>query len=374
MPRLSRISRYIVAEVVLYTVLAGLAATPVVLIPNVLEQIDGFAVVGVTALDLASAFGWVLLLVASYILPIAFVFGLLLAMGRLRGDGEILALRASGMSVFALVRPVIAVGVLFTVLSAVVSIGFEHRAWKQLEAIRRHVLSRGAVIEPGRFQRFRGRTILAQARLENSQLAGVMISDYTNPSNSLLIFAESAEYSFDSESGTIRLVLVDGDLRMDAYPNDEIEEHRISFEKFEYAFPAPGLIGGQWRFRPNQLSVSELMTVVGAKNRSEVQLPLKYRKSRHYAAHLERLFAVPLTPFLFSIIGVPLAAFGFVGSRAKGVLAALVLLGAYYALFIFCYDGARSGHFPPAPAVWFSNLMVFLVGLALLLASARSHR
>jgi hypothetical protein len=77
---------------------------------------------------------------------------------------------------------------------------------------------------------------------------------------------------------------------------------------------------------------------------------------------------------LFSIIGVPLAAFGFVGSRAKGVLAALVLLGAYYALFIFCYDGARSGHFPPAPAVWFSNLMVFLVGLALLLASARSHR
>ena len=128
MLRLSRVSRYVATEVVLYTVLAALAATPVMLIPNVLELVDGFAVVGVTATDLASVFGWVLLLVVSYALPIAFVFGLLLAMGRLHGDGEILALRACGMSVFALVRPVIAVGALFSLLSAVVAIGFEHTA------------------------------------------------------------------------------------------------------------------------------------------------------------------------------------------------------------------------------------------------------
>jgi len=374
MVRLSRLSRYVVAEVILYTVLAGCLAAPVVLIPNVLEQVDRFAVVGMTVADLASAFGWVLLLVASYVLPIAFVFGLLLAMGRLHADGEILAMRACGLSVFALVRPAIAVGLLFSLLSAVVSIGFEHRAWKQLEAIRRQVLSRGAVIEPGRFQRFGARTVLAQDRLEGGEFVGVMISDYTSASNSLLIFAESAQYSFDAESGMIRLLLVDGDLRMEAYPNDEIKEHRISFEEFEYAFPAPGLVGGRWRFRPNQLSVTDLISVANAKNRSEVEFPLKYRRLRHYSSHLQRLFAVPVTPFLFSIIGVPLAIFGFVGSRAKGVLAALVLLGGYYALFIFCYDGARSGYFPPAPAIWFPNALVLVAGTALLFLAARSHR
>jgi len=374
MLRMSRLSRYVVVEVLLYTVLAGCLVAPVVLIPNLLEQVDGFAVVGVTATDLTSAFGWVLLLVTSYTLPIAFVFGLLLAMGRLHGDGEILAMRASGLSVFALVRPALAVGLLFSLLSAVVSIGFEHRAWKQLEAIRRQVLSRGAVIEPGRFQRFGARTVLAQDRLEGGEFAGVMISDYTSASNSLLIFAESAQYSFDAESGMIRLLLVDGDLRMEAFPNDEIKEHRISFEEFEYAFPAPGLVGGRWRFRPNQLSVADLYSVANARDRSEVQLPLKYRRLRHYSSHLQRLFAVPVTPFLFSIIGVPLALFGFVGSRAKGVLAALLMLGGYYTLFIFCYDGARSGYFPPAPAIWFPNAVVLVVGTALLFRAARSHR
>jgi lipopolysaccharide export LptBFGC system permease protein LptF len=292
-------------------------------------------------------------------------------MGRLHGDGEILALRACGMSVFALVRPVIAVGVLFSLLSGVVSIGFEHRAWKQIEAIRRQVLSRGAVIEPGRLQRFGDRTVLVRTRLEDGLLAGIMI---TNESNSLLIFAESAEYSFDPESGMLRLLLVDGDLRMDEYPNDEIKEHRISFDAFEYAFPAPRLVGEQWKFRPNELSVAELLSVVEAKSPRDLQLPLKYRRPRHYESHFQRLFAVPLTPFLFSIVGVPLAVFGFVGSRAKGLLAALVLLGVYYALFIFCYDAARSGYFPPAPAVWFPNAVVFVTGTALLMVSARSHR
>ena len=374
MLRLSRISRYLATEVVLYTVLAALAATPVMLIPNLLQLIDAFALVGVTAYDLAAVFGWMSLLVVSYALPIAFVFGLLLAIGRLHGDGEILALRSCGMSVFALVRPVIAVGVLFSLLSGVVSIGFEHRAWKQIEAIRRQVLSRGAVIEPGRFRRFGERTILAQTRRDDGVFGGIMISDYSSGANPLLIFAESAEYSFDPESGTLRLSLVDGDLRMHAYPNEAIEEHRISFNAFEYAFPAPRLVGDQWRFRPNELSIAELRAVAEARAPRDLRLRLKYRKTRHYESHLQRLLAVPLTPFLFSIVGVPLAIFGFVGSRAKGLLAALVLLGSYYALFIFCYDAARSGHVPPAPAVWFPNAVVFVAATALLLVSARSHR
>jgi len=95
---------------------------------------------------------------------------------------------------------------------------------------------------------------------------------------------------------------------------------------------------------------------------------------RHYESHFQRLLAVPITPLLFSIIGVPLAVFGFVGSRAKGLLAALVLLGVYYALFIFCYDAARSGYLPPAPAIWFPNAAVLVAGVSLLLVSARSRR
>jgi lipopolysaccharide export LptBFGC system permease protein LptF len=374
MPRPSRISRYLATEVVLYTTLAALAATPVMLVPNLLEQIEGFAVMGVTAADLISVFGWELLLVVSYALPISFVFGLLLAIGRLHGDGEMLALRACGLSVYALVRPVIAVGVVFSLLSAVISIGFEHRAWKRIEAIRRQVLSRGAVIEPGRFHRFGERTILAQTRREDGVFGEILISDFSNESNPLLIFAEEATYSFDQQSGMLRLALADGDLRMGRYPNDGIEEHRISFEHFVYAFSAQRLLGDQWRFRPNQLSIAELRAASDPDIPRSQSPPLRYRKARHYASHLQRLLAVPATPFLFSIIGVPLAVFGVVGSRAKGLLAALALLGAYYALFIFCYDAARSGRFPPAPAVWFPNAVLFVCALASLLVSARSQR
>ena len=124
------------------------------IINNVFDQLGDFLVVGVTGEDIGVVLGWVLVLVAGYSLPIAFVFGLLLALGRFDGDGEIAAMRASGLNVFALVRPVLAVGVLLSLASGTVSIGLEHMAWKEIEATKRRLLSRGAAIEPGRFQRF----------------------------------------------------------------------------------------------------------------------------------------------------------------------------------------------------------------------------
>lgn len=374
MKTVGTISRYLALEVALYTVLAALAATPVLLIPNVLDQVEGFSLDGVTPSDLATVLAWVLLLVASYLLPIAFVFGLLLAIGRLHGDGEILAMRACGMSVYAIARPVIAVGMVFSVLAGVISIGYEHRAWKEIEAVRRDVLARGAVLEPGRFQRFGDRTILAQSRQGDHLFGSVMISDLTVETNPLLIFAESAEYSFDPSTGRIRLALVDGDLRMTPYPSEDFDEHRISFERFEYEFAAPRLVGEHWRFRPNELSVGELRAVVARETPENGRIRLKYKHRRHYESHLHRLFAVPLTPLLFSIIGVPLALFGFVGSRAKGMLAALLVLGVYYALFIFFYDSARSGWISPAPAVWLPNAILGVSALSLLVLAGRSHR
>jgi lipopolysaccharide export LptBFGC system permease protein LptF len=161
---------------------------------------------------------------------------------------------------------------------------------------------------------------------------------------------------------------------MEQYPTNEIEEYRISFDSFEYAFSASRLVGDAWRFRPNELSVSELRAVANSSGPRDHRLPLKYKRRRHYESHLQRLLAVPFTPLLFAIAGVPLAIFGFVGSRAKGLLAALALLGVYYALFIFCYEAARSGRFPPAPAVWFPNALLFVGATVLLLVSARTQR
>jgi len=365
-----RIARYLALEVLQYTVLAFLAASPVILIPNVFDQLGDFLVIGVTGGDIRVVLSWVLVLVAGYSLPIAFVFGLLLALGRLHGDHEIAAMRACGLSVFALVTPVVAVGALLSLFTGVVLIGFEHMAWKQIESTKRQILSRGAVIEPGRFQRFGKRMILAQDRRDKNHLEGIMISDYTAEKKPLLIFAESADYSFEPETGMLRLLLVNGDIRLDPYPSEEFQEHRISFAKLDYSFRAPWLVGDRWRFRPTQLSLGELRAAIALKRGGEKIPSLKW-KLQYYESMMHRLFAIPAAPFLFSLIGVPLAILGFVRSRPRGMLLALLLLVAYYASFVFAYDAGRSGLLPPLPVVWAPNTLLFAISVILLFYTVR---
>ena len=365
------IAFYLALEVLQYTALAFLAASPVILIPNVFDQLGDFLVIGVTGNDIWVVLGWVLVLVAGYSLPIAFVFGLLLALGRLQGDHEIAAMRACGLGVFALVTPVVAVGALLSLFTGTVLIGLEHRAWKEIESTKRQILSRGAVIEPGRFHRFGKRMIFAQDRREEDRLEGIMISDHTAEEQPLLIFAEWALYSFESETGMLRLLLANGDIRMDRYPSDEFEERRISFRRFNYSFRAPWLVGDRWRFRPTQLSLGELRSTIARSHRGEKIPGLKYRETRYYEAMLHRLFAIPAAPLVFSLIGLPLAILGFVRSRPRGMLLALLLLGAYYAFFVFAYESARSGLFPPLPAVWAPNALVFAIGAILLFYTVR---
>jgi len=366
-----RIFRYLALEVLQYTVLAFLAASPVLLIPNVFDQLGDFLVVGVTGDDIQIVLGWVLVLVAGYSLPIAFAFGLLLALGRLHGDREIAAMRACGLSVSSLVIPVVAVGALLSLFTGVVLIGFEHEAWKQIESTERQILSRGAVIEPGRFQRFGKRMILAQNRRGKNHFEGIMISDHTAEEMPLLIFAESADYSFEPETGVLRLLLANGDMLLDPYPSEEFREHRISFARFDYSFRAPWLVGDRWEFRPTQLSLGELRSTIARRNRGEKVPGLRYRETRYYESMLYRMFAIPTAPLLFSLIGVPLAILGFVRSRPRGMLLALLLLGAYYTLFVFAYESARSGLLPPLPAIWAPNALVFAIGAILLFYTVR---
>jgi lipopolysaccharide export LptBFGC system permease protein LptF len=227
------------------------------------------------------------------------------------------------------------------------------------------------VIEPGRFQRFGKRMILAQDRRDEKHLEGIMISDFTAKEKPLLIFAESAQYSFEPETGILRLRLAEGDIRMDPYPNEDFEEHRISFASFDYSFRASQLVVDRWRFRPTQLSLGELRAVIARAKRGEKIRHLMHREARYYESMLHRLFAIPAAPLVFSLVGVPLAILGFVRSRPRGMLMALLVLGAYYASFVFCYEAARSGLLPPLPAVWAPNTAVFVIGVVLLFYTVR---
>ena len=360
------ISRYLVVEVAQHTALGLIAATPVVLIPNLFDRVEEFLFFGVTLADQLEIAGCVIPLVIGYALPIAFLFGSMMAIGRLVGDLEVTAMRASGLGSAALVAPICLLGAIISAMTGYLMIELEPRSKRELVALSLRLASRGSLIEEGRFQSFGDRTIFVQKRGADRRLEGVMISDSSNQDRRIRVFAETGEFSFDPESALLRLSLENGDLRIEPNLSDAFEAYRISFSRFDYDFPVlqPGV--EPLRYRIDELGLDELRDAIRRIESGDRGRDLTYRNPLIYSTQIQRMLAIPFSPLLFALVGVPLGLRGVVRSRSRGMLLALGLLGGYYGLFACAQDVARKGVVAPHLAIWAPNAILLAVGIALI--------
>ena len=87
------LSRYVVREVLVYTLLGLVAITIVMVTQNLFRFIDEMISAGARFADFSAIVGHLAMMLATYTVPIAFLFGVLLAFGRLSADTEITAMQ-----------------------------------------------------------------------------------------------------------------------------------------------------------------------------------------------------------------------------------------------------------------------------------------
>src|SRR5258706_4428365 len=143
------LSLYVTREVVSYTMI-GLAAITVVMIARslvrVLDQLIGAGVMGADLFRVVSLLGAML---AIYALPVSFLFGVLLAIGRMAGDVEITAMRACGIGIRGLLTPIALLGALLSLSTLALCLEFEPAARRDMAAPVRTLLIRGPSVAAG---------------------------------------------------------------------------------------------------------------------------------------------------------------------------------------------------------------------------------
>lgn len=116
------IYRYITLEL-LTPLLFGVAAFTAIFIGTDLlfELIDYYNNYGVRILTLIQLFFLNIPAIAVYTIPMATLLGTIMGYGRLSGDGEITAMRSSGISIYKLVIPALFLGLLMTFVTIAVN-------------------------------------------------------------------------------------------------------------------------------------------------------------------------------------------------------------------------------------------------------------
>lgn len=372
--RLPRIlSRYVLREVAVYGLVGFLAFATILVAQNLLRRLEDLLTLGFTGRDFAVILGCFAGMFGAYAAPVAFLFGVLLAMGRLSSDSEVTAMQASGLGLRTLVVPVAALGLAISGVTAWLLLDVEPAGRRQLRALLEDVASRGGILEPGKFRGVGERTVFVTERDRENNLRGVMISDRTDPTQPFLVFAERGRFVFEPEKLMAHLQLERGDVHLDDESGDPLKHGRIAFRTLDYSFDVGVLLAeSRATLKAREMSYRDLRRLVRRFDRNEDVKDSRLQDPVTYELELHRRLALPFAPTLFALVGVPLGLRRARGARSWGALLCIAVVFGYYTLLSFFQYLGRDDVLPPILALWLPNL-VFAAGAAVLLLRARSR-
>jgi lipopolysaccharide export system permease protein len=356
---------YILRGVLQYT-LIGLAAITMVLVTrNMVRMLDWLIGAGFLLSDLAAVLQLLGTMLAAYTLPISFLFGVLLAFGRMAGDVEILAMRACGVGLRQIALPVVIAGALISLFTWKLTLEIEPAARRAMTAAAATMLMRGAVVEPGNFTNIGSRLLYVDERDPEGGLSGVVISDDSNVGYPIMIFAESGEISLNERAGMLTFRLENGDIHMRPPEDPDGLYQRIAFSVFDYDIDVTGVLAPTGKPRAREMNHEELLATIARIEAGDLS-DLSESDPITYSLHLHRRFAAPLAPLLFGLVGVPIGMRRKRGARSWGALLCAGVAFSYYMLQSFCEFVAIRGWLPPGPATWIPNLVFAALAIWLL--------
>src|SRR6202795_3923440 len=165
---------------------------------------------------------------------------------------------------------------------------------------------------------------------------------------SRVTLAENATVIAEPKQGKVELHLQGGTTH--EFSRDDADHYSVTaFGRSDWPIEFSGLAVAQPRQLNNpERSVRELLNDSGP----------GWREAR---VELHRRFAFPIACFAFALVAVPLGAQPRRGGRAAGSLIAVLLIAAYYLLFIVGTGMARERTVPPALGLWMADALLAVV-------------
>jgi LPS export ABC transporter permease LptF/LPS export ABC transporter permease LptG len=351
------LDRYIVREIFRHAFLGLVVFTFVFFVPQLVRLMALFVRHSGSGSQILKLFLCIFPGVFTFTIPMAVLIGVLLGLGRMSADSEIIALTALGIGRRRILLPVGVLaftGAILTLLMTVWLGPFSLRTFRALEAdlIASQVSFQ---VQPRVFDERFPRLVLYinDVSASGTQWHGVFLAEAGGENGSRVTLAEKAIVIAEPKQGKLELHLNGGS----THEFGRADPEHYSVTAFGQS-DIPIEVSGAMPTQPRQLSNPE---------RSLHQLASDQTPGwREARVEMYRRFAFPVACFAFALIAVPLGAQPRRGGRAAGSLIAVVLIASYYLLLIMGAGMAREGTLPPAVGLWIADAVLVFTGIALL--------
>ena len=327
----------------------------------------------------------------AHTLPMALLVAVLLAGGRLAGDLEVVALKAAGVSLLRVFRPVALAALLVTVITASLTLVLNPLANREFQYQLFKILqSRAAsALKERIFNTSFGDMVIYVEEISPSQvgLRGLVVSDERDPKLSRIISAREGRLLTDETNRRVTLRLLSGGVN-----EADIAPAEPPREVLSEAPPAGGAASAR-RYRYTAFSVYDMALQLESplKTAARVEKPekdLRLRDLRGKIAErrddpfnrlpleveLHKRFAFPVAALVFALVGFPLAVRSHRGGRSVALVGTLAILVTYYLVLTSLEGMALRERLPVWVAIWMPNALFAGLGGGLLAVTVRKWR
>ena len=358
--------RYILVELIRPFLLALLFFTFVFLVGNLVKMADLLVNKGVSLFDILKILFFLIPGLLSFILPTSVLAAVLLVFGSLSQNNEITAMKASGISPFSVMLPVLlttflmSLGLLFLSDQVESEAQFAYRREVKELFLKRPV----AYLEAGKFIKdFQDYIILTQ-RVEGNRLHEITIYQPQEKGKATrTIMAEWGEIISSKDAKTLTLKLYNG-TSDEPNPDDPSVFYKLNFKTFELPpiYLGKGDPAGKVQKKVREMRLDEIIYRL----RTDPEVKKDPSTRRDYEAAFHRKIAFAFAPFVFCLIGMPLAILSRHGEPTVSFALAMGIVAIYYVLYVWGKAMTVESHFNPFLTMWLPNLFMVGSGFALM--------
>jgi len=332
--------------------------TFVMVLGNLIKIADLVINKGVDILSVAKLFILMIPYLLTYTLPISTLTAVLLSLGRMSSDNEIVAIRASGINLFRLILPLLVVATILSLGLVVFNdrvIPYAHYAARKT-MVEVGVKNPAAAFEPGVFINSFQKYVIFIYRIDQNRLTHIRIYE-PQPDNkpTRTIVAKHGEFIALPEKNMVKLKLIDG-TSDEPDPDNPNNFYKLNFKTYFMTLNLSQMQDkDKIEKKPKDMTINELESEAAKLKKSGIDpAPL--------ITQIHEKIALAFSCLTFMLVGIPLAIITRRREKSINFGLAFLVVGVYYLLLMGSEALSLRGYVDAQMAMWTPNILLGLIG------------
>lgn len=357
---------YILKEFVHSFLVSIIVFTFAFLIGNIIQIANLVINKGVNILSVLQLLFYMIPWLLSFTFPMASLTSVILTFGRFSSDGELTAMKASGISLYRIAFPIIMVGGIISaatfLLNDQISSNASYASRKVIKDI--GLKSPTAYLEAGTFIRGFENYVIFIYDVKGNKFKNIRIYQPQEGKPTRTIVAESGEINTFPDKNILELKLFNGTSE-EPSPTDPENFYKLNFRTYYMTIDLSRILKKEKiEKKAREMTMKELRAEISKSIRQKIDpMPL--------FVEVYKKINMSIASFVLILIGIPLGIRAHRSEKSIGFGISLLLFAVYWGLFLGGIAVSLRGTVSPAIGVSLPNIAFFVAGIIIFIITAR---